>query len=348
MIRSLVIAFAVALLVPQAALACGGFYGQSVEVAPNQKIVVVHRDGIETYLFRPNFCGSGKEFGVILPIPATLTESPSLGSNALFDELDRFTEPKKVEVCQPIGCGGGGGTNSDRAAGYEVPGSTGVNVIKQGRVGQFDYVLLQASTVAAFTDWLDANGFPHAASEAYDSYVQRKWYFVGFKVTASTTDPPQGKKLCGDLGPIQLSFASESAIVPARIAAINTVAGSGYGPIWRVFLVGPGQKRIATSSFTETLYFAGALRPSELSAQPTLASLARENERLTAIDVSFPSGGSTEDIVFEDAPTSDFRTTKEVYVDCIGGCGATDSRSLNLVVVVGAVLALFLTLRRRA
>ena len=100
----------VAALVPGAALACGGFFAQEVEVAPDQKIIVVHRDGQETYIFRPHFCGAAKDFGVILPIPATLSSDVKLGDSALYDQLDSLTAPESVEVCESngsgFGCGG--------------------------------------------------------------------------------------------------------------------------------------------------------------------------------------------------------------------------------------------------
>ena len=57
MSRPLAAVAACALLVPGAALACGGFFASKVEVSPAQSIVVVRRGGVETFIFRPHFCG---------------------------------------------------------------------------------------------------------------------------------------------------------------------------------------------------------------------------------------------------------------------------------------------------
>lgn len=329
------LAAAAALLAPAAALACGGFFASEVEVRADQKIVVVHRAGLETYVFRPHFCGAAKDFGVILPIPATLAASPTLADDALFDQLDDFTRPEVVEVCAsagpPIGCGvgkSGGLSNGD--------GGDGVNVVERGRVGAFEYALLQATTVNAFTDWLDQNGFPHGSStDTWQHYVTRQWYFVAFKVNADSAAPPAGMKLCGDLGPIQLSFASTRPVVPARIAAVN-----GSTPLWRVFVVAPTQQRAdSQGGFGSSLYFSGSVGQADLGARPALAALARDGDRLTALDVRFPQGGATDDLLFLDEPSaSDHRTTVTVTKQCTG-CAAGGS-VIDVLALSGVLLLL--------
>src|SRR5512140_2342213 len=83
------------------ALACGGGFGQGLTIRPSQTIVVAYRDGVETYIFGPHFCGAATEFGLILPVPATLTQDPGLGSAALSTELEAISAPAVVtqEVC---------------------------------------------------------------------------------------------------------------------------------------------------------------------------------------------------------------------------------------------------------
>ncbi|MHB8877791.1 MAG: DUF2330 domain-containing protein, partial [Myxococcaceae bacterium] len=296
-----------AVMAPAAALACGAFYASNIEVASDQKIVVVHRGGLETYVFRPHFCGTAKDFGVILPIPATLASNPALAENALFDDLDRYTTPETVEVCAPSGGGcGSKGIDSGAFEGLDG-GSQDINVVNRGTVGIFDYVLLQATSAAAFTDWLDQNGYPRGplGSDAYASYVSAGWYFVAFKVTADTVAPPAGQKLCGDLGPIQLSFAAARPVVPARIASVNGASGT-----WRVFTLAERQQRVEAQStaFGSTLFFSRTVRLSELADFGALATAARDGERLTALDVTFLTGVTGTDIGLEDDPAqADFR-----------------------------------------
>jgi hypothetical protein len=165
-------------------------------------------------------------------------------------------------------------------------------------------------------------------------------------VSADANDPPAGKKLCGELGPIQLSFAADGPVVPARIASVNAVAGT-TAPTWRVFLVAAGQQKLATGSgFTEVLYFSAALRQSALGQYSQLASLSQDGERLTVLNVKFPSGAVAEDIAFQDdSQPVEFRTRKKVYVDCLGGCTAASGRSADLL-VAGAVFGWLLALKR--
>ena len=39
------------------ALPCGGGFGDNLELAPTQTIVLSHKNGVETYYFSPTFCG---------------------------------------------------------------------------------------------------------------------------------------------------------------------------------------------------------------------------------------------------------------------------------------------------
>lgn len=339
-----------ALALPSAALACGGFFARNVEVSPDQSIVVVHRDGVETYVFRPRFCGEATDFGVILPIPAALSAAPALADDALFDQLGAITTPKVVEECiqehSTIGCGSPAG-GIDR--GIEVDGGVwnGVGVLERGRVGVFDYVLLQATSATAFTDWLDANGFPHGAAsdDAYASYVERRWYFVAFKVSTGGTVPDAGQKLCGDLGPIALSFPTQAPVVPARIAGVN-----GGGGTWRLFTIAAHQQALdqRSAAFFSSLYFAGTLDAAMLSSAPATAALARASERLTALDVTFRAGPPPEDLWLTDGAEGDFRTTRTVYKHCGPTCSAGPGLGTGALLALGLWLALRRGRRARA
>lgn len=285
---------------------------------PDQEIVVLHRGGVETYVFSPRFCGEAADFGVILPIPATLAADPTLADAALFDDLDRYTTPTVEEVCESggVSCGAAGD------GGAPPPGfGTGVDVVDRGTVGIFSWTLLQATSSAAFTDWLTVRGFPYDASgdAAYAHYVAEGWYFVAFEVSAGATAPPTGMRLCGDLGPIQLSFASAAPVIPARITNVN--AAGAPVPTWRIAVLSASEQSVvAGGSFVGGRYFSGTLRQAELDGYPALKAVALEGERLTVLDVTFPSGGATGDIVLGDSPyPSDFRATRHVYKDC-GGC----------------------------
>lgn len=312
-------------MVPGAAAACGGFFADEVEVDPNQEILVIHRSGIETYVFRPRFCGAATDFGVILPIPATLASSPAEADAALFDELERYTAPTIQEVCEGGAIGCIGGSIGDDGAGSPGPGfGTGVDVVDSGSVGIFDWTLVQATSAAAFTDWLKAKGFPYDASgdAAYAHYVDAGWYFVAFEVRTGASAPSPGMRLCGDLGPLQVSFESAALVIPARITNVN--ATGAPPPLWRIAAIAQREQSVETygTGFLERTWFSGALTQAGLTDFPALAGVSQEGDRLTVLDVTFPSAGASDDIALTALQGSwDYRSTRHVAKDC-GGCTA--------------------------
>lgn len=306
-----------ATLVTSAALACGGGFGPGVSVDPAQTLVVAHKAGTETYVFRPHFCGEAKQFGLILPVPAALSASPKLGNPALFDELTKLSAPKveKQKICKDSK----GGPLAGGSDGTDAGQSNGANVVDQGQVGIFDWSLVKADTKESFTQWLDANGFAHAptADEQFAHYVQQGWYFVAFKVTASPNDPPAGKKLCGDFGPIELGFPTASPVVPTRIAQVSA---GGRSPNWRVYGISEAASQLAVKAdrYASITSFSDELNAPTLAANPELAKLASAGDRVVRLEVSFGFGNLDKDLLLGTETPKQFRsTTTEVeYIDC--------------------------------
>ena len=347
------------LLISLPAYACGGGFGQQVTLSPSQKIVLTYRGGEETYIFQPHFCGAAADFGLILPVPSTLTQNPTLGSAALVTELEAITAPRveTVEVCASFGCMGSSSKNDSNGAGQlESAPNDGVSVISAGQVGQFQWQLLKADSAQSFTDWLDANSFPYPASAAaaFDHYVQAGWYFVAFSVAAGASAPPAGYRLCGDFGPIQLSFTAPQAVVPARIAAASDRTSTFT---WRIFAVSEHELR-PSSDFAPMLRYAGALSAEDLGRTPAVAGVANAGEWLTESDVRFYAGGLTQDIFLDAAPAdTPYRRTEyvEKEVDCgVFGCsmvptlGRERAYWLLSVALGGIALAMRGRRRRRA
>jgi hypothetical protein len=331
-VRLSIITAALLVLAPRATRACGGGFGHGLNIDPAQKILVVHKAGVETYVFRPHFCGLAAEFGLILPVPEKFAQAPLLADAKLFDELEAHSAPKIVTqtLCAPPTPGGGRDAGS---RGYGDGGSNqGVNVVDRGKVGIFDWALLKADSSAAFTDWLDAAKFPYdkKAVDHFAYYVTKGWHFVAFKVTADTKAPPSGYQLCGDLGPIQLTFPSKEAIVPTRIAA---AASGSYHFGWRLFTIAAKQLRVTMGPGSDQLRFSGSLEAADLAKYPELAKLAAPGDRLTKIDSEFWSSSIAEDIVLrEDPAQADFRQTiiQYVHIKCDGGIVLTDAGTPKL------------------
>ncbi len=307
------------------ALACGGGFGQGLEVSPSQKIVIRHDAGIESYTFSPHFCGTAKDFGLILPIPSTLSENPTLGSAELVPQLDKLSAPT---IEKKTTCAGGFGGAGGASGGFDA-GQNGVNVIDAGQVGMFDYTLLQADTPAAFTDWLDANGYPYdaGASAAFDYYVSKGWYFVAFRVTASDTAPPAGSELCGDLGPLTVSFAADPIVVPTRIAAIDESSPWEFG--WQVYSVGPSYVTTDSTEVSASVKYADVLTAADLAQYPEIAGVAAEGDHVTKLNIGFWGSNITQDITLTSNPQQQpFRDTvyEYTYVECdAGAAGAAGS-----------------------
>ncbi|MBI4702486.1 MAG: DUF2330 domain-containing protein [Deltaproteobacteria bacterium] len=313
------------------ALPCGGGFGDELAVGPSQKIVVVHRDGTQTYIFRPHFCGAAADFGLILPVPGKLVNDPQLGDKDLVAQLEQVTAPtvKTEQICEGLSNGGWGGAG---AGGGEDGLDGGVQVVDAGQVGIFDWVLLKADSAAAFTDWLDANGYPYDAGseKVFAHYVAAAWYFVAFKVTAAKEAPPDGLLLCGDLGPIQLAFSSQGLVIPARIAT----AGPGAAELdyaWRVFAVTKAQVRSQNDGeISSELRFSGALGQQDLSPHQAVAKIAKQGEWLTELQLGFYGGELSDDIALGAHPNpAAFRRTEYKYVEVpcpdggVGGAGAS-------------------------
>ena len=317
--------FAAALATALPAWPCGAPFGDEFVVEPTQQIVVAYQGGIETYVFGPEFCGKSTDFGLILPVPSPLSASPALASASLMTELDTLSAPsiEEIEVCESEGVGCGMATKAgDGALGPERT-NQGVDVIAAGRVGDFDWVQIQADQATAFTDWLDANGYPHqaAADQLFASYVAKGWYFVAFKITASPTAPPVGYELCGELGPISLSFPTTTPVVPARIAA---AAESSY-VVWDVYTLAADQLTASGAGgggVGSELRYSGALTSALLANYPEIASLAAAGDRFTRLRLEFSPSALADDIELAvDPQPHDFRATDYRYVErkC-GGC----------------------------
>jgi hypothetical protein len=333
--------------------ACGGGFGQQVTLNPSQKIVLGYRNGEETYVFRPHFCGAATDFGLILPVPAALTREPTLGNPDLVSQLEVVTAARvqTVEVCTSGGFFLGSGSDKNGGAGA-APGTSndGVAVISAGQVGEFQWQLLQADSAQSFTDWLDANSFPYPASAqaAFDHYVQAGWYFVAFSVAAGALAPPAGYRLCGDFGPIELSFPATQAVIPARIAAAGDTTSTF---LWRVFTLSTNELQASSGSSSaavfSTLRYAGALSADDLVRAPAVASVGSAGEWLTELDLSFRASNLTQDIWLDRAPAdTPYRRTEYVVkeVDCgVFGCSIAPSsrherRAWPWLVAVAAVL----------
>ena len=342
----------VGLLRAAPALACGGGFGPELEVEPDQTVALSYRDGIETYVFQPAFCGGGAAFGLILPIPAALEEEPSVADEDLFEALEELTAPtiEIDEVCEPDGDSKGsrGGTADGGAS--NDPGF-GAQVLSGGRVDVFDWVLLEAESASDLTQWLDDNGFPYDARsmQTFASYVDEGFDFVAFKISEGALDGDD----CGTFGPIQLRFASETPIVPLRMVTAHEDATSSLFR-WRVFAFSDTARSLsaARGDFAGTLVprFSGSIDEAALERLPVLGALAQPGDMLAELEVEFEGATLASDLELDEGTLADLRRVERVrrYKKC-DGCSVTSARDgMPAWYAIVAALAFVAQRRRRS
>ena len=313
---------AVALAAP-AALPCGAPFANGINVDPRQDIVVVHKNGTETYVFQPRFCGSAKEFGLILPVPAKLAADPKLSKAEVFTKLVEISQPQIVHT---TACANRGGWGDAGLGSSGSGGGNGTTVVSSGTVGFMEYAQIETSSVEALTTWLTSNGYPYdvLATSAFDYYVQKGWLFVTFKVNQGDFT---GTAACKDLGPVKLSFPTSIPVVPTRMATARAKDTSGtlsYATrfSWRIFGITEGSKQIGFgvgAHDTRTLNFTGLLDSTAVGA---LDGLAAAGDRATKVTVTFDYGSTDPDIAFSSVTAGlDYRETiNEVsYIQCNDG-----------------------------
>ena len=293
------------------AFPCGGAFGTGVTVDPHQDIIVVWKDNIETYVFQPIFCGTATDFGLILPVPSSLSQNPLLTDQQAFTTAAALSEPLKRQVVQQNGGIGCGSMGSNKSANVAEDSPT---VVASGQVGFLDWAELKADTESSFTDWLTTNGYPYSSTSAsvFSYYVQKGWYFIAFRINQEAA--PGGGTICRALGPVALSFPTPVPVVPSRMASAGN-SSVGYGEFsWRIFGITHGDAELAFSDGTDSNrvpMYSGAINAGDV---PSFSGLATAGDRLTRLMLTFYPGSSDPDVGLTTATPKDYRGTEDVYV----------------------------------
>ncbi|MEU0402313.1 DUF2330 domain-containing protein [Streptomyces sp. NPDC006197] len=209
------------LVAPAYACGCGAMIPDKAErIGVDREESAVRWDGrAETVVMRFNVHGNARRAAWIMPVPGRA--DVRLGDPALFDELDRLTEPEQRdrhyfwprEGDWPFDSGYG-----DGAAAAPPGAGSGVGVVGRERLGPFDVARLTATDPGALGDWLRANGFelPERLTDALRPYVERKWEYVAVRLAPQE----KGATLYGELTPLRISFSSSELVYPMRLSRL--------------------------------------------------------------------------------------------------------------------------------
>jgi MYXO-CTERM domain-containing protein len=237
-------------------------------------------------------------------------------------------------------CGATDGGSEGKAGALD----NGPTVVASGRVGFLDWVELKAETVASFTDWLTANGYPYAdtATLAFSYYVQQGWHFLAFRISQDVV--PGSGTVCKALGPISLSFPSATPVVPVRMGSVGAMVSGSSSFTWRIFGITRGAVQLSAQA--GSLQYSGAIKDSDVSA---FAGLAEVGDRLTRLYLTFYAGTTGISDTMGTVGANDYRAIEYVPDDSSCSVGVTSSGHPNasLALVGLALLGLILWRRRR-
>jgi hypothetical protein len=200
---------------PTAYAFCRSFWNpnQQFDMEGAMKVFVHYADAIESVIVQPAYKGTVKDFALVFATPnrPKVTDAPK----GLFENLDSMTNPW-VPVPIPIDC-----PNCAILTATAVEKSP-VTVHEIATAGDYTATILSATSGAALADYLKNNGYPVTPKDidVFNHYVAKgNWYFTALKIDVSKITPNGDGKIDGLLSPIQMTFASDHAMLPMKLLA---------------------------------------------------------------------------------------------------------------------------------
>ena len=259
--RLSVFGFAMLVGVPDA-LACGGTFCDSpppgrppmpVEQTGENILFVMTEGYVEAHV-QIQYNGDPARFAWLVPVPAV--PDLSVGSDQLFINLRNgsvptFTVSNSFDNCggsgrtSTGGCGFGSSNSEDATASFNgagtdmTPKTQSDIVAREESVGAFDVTVLQATSAADVTTWLDTNGFlnvPEAPALLQD-YIDRGHVFVAVKL-----QPGAG---VNEIHPLVIRYQGTEPCIPLKLTRVAATPDMGV----RAFFL--GDRRVVPVSYKE-------------------------------------------------------------------------------------------------
>ncbi|NCG22430.1 MAG: DUF2330 domain-containing protein, partial [Rhodobacterales bacterium] len=220
--------FLLALTVPTAANACGGFFcdrDDGVDQKSEEILFAIDEENGEiTTHIKIAYEGSADEFAWIVPV-AGLPEL-SVGTDALFGLLtgatqtNHYVQNTYTGDCAFTAYASGAsdwsttsttGTGTGSSGGSTVPG---VSVVSQSIVGPYATSVLTATDSGELITWLNDNGYdiPVGLDPLLAPYVASGQHFVALKLSKDRDT--------GDLSPLVMTYPGTTPSIPIQLTAV--------------------------------------------------------------------------------------------------------------------------------
>lgn len=257
--------------------------------SPSAAVFIV-RDGVKTVLtMEPAYEGPKVPISMILPVPTAIERAQvQTVPGSIFRNLDRLTAPRVQHVfpgCRrprrrrargavSLSSSGGGGGGGSVAEPAEPP----VQVVDEWALDEYDISVLSATESTGLLDFVRARGLalPAAAEPALRAYIE-----TGHRFVFATVDPTRAH-VVGDrmvLSPLQLSYESDSLVVPVRLGTINSpgeqelllyvlAKGEHYEVANRESVIAPTELRLGQEAAGSVAELYGALMDEQFRQKP--------------------------------------------------------------------------------
>ena len=201
------------------AWACGGFFCFTQPIDQSaERILYIQEDGKMTAHIQISYTGEDDKFSWILPLPSI--PELGVGSDEIFRVLEQETAPRfQLEWKNTATCNGYSGCQQlDTATGGGGGGGGGgensVEVLKQGNVGPYDFVVLKSNSATELIDWLNKNKYvqPAESKPLIDAYVKKEHVFLALKLAKDSA--------AGDITPVVVTLDESSPCLPIRLTSI--------------------------------------------------------------------------------------------------------------------------------
>lgn len=198
---------AAVLLVPSAALACGGLISPNGTVQLQRTTTLVgYVDGVEHYVTSFAFAGGDTSFGSIVPLPDVPTVVERAGDWTLQRSLIEIGDFPVSDVLE------------ESAA--DAPTAAQAEVLLETTIDSLDITILRGGADEV-VEWADNQGFllSDDTPEVLDFYAERSEIFMAARFDAPSA--AESGFLEGDGIPIHLAIPTDDPWVPIRILALG-------------------------------------------------------------------------------------------------------------------------------